>query len=1114
MQFYDPENQTNCNFHYSIPGPQDPVLTIRLVMHVIQRETPENKLNFDETDPDHVAYLIQSFDKLNLIYELNDVKMCDGMSQGYQNVRDSRVRFQLDGIQYHRDDEHYTQTGEGKLLQYGYCPERVINVFFIERHDAVKHSGKVIGSNHFEMVGFYNSYLEIGNQSDFMASVMAHELGHIFGLGHSWNQVNVFSDICQSDSEWCSDPAVCPNNVMGNPPRKYFSPQQLGYIYHTLQSNTGKTRYINSDYDVNASIYITEPTIWDKPMVVLGDIHVATGAELIVQCKVIMKPAGRIVVYRGARLIIDGLQSNVIFSNGNVLPPKGGLITVENSTVTSDCEDGEGYPFWKGIEVWGNTNKQVGADILDPANPLASDDPGILILKNGGAIWRAETGVYGQARQEDINWPNQWDYFGGIIHVDLGVFQNCGTAISYLSRKPIAVPSRLNSCYINVQPSAPASAFGKAKGLCVTRVNGLEIDNQSVFHRLNEGIVLHDAHAEVRRSSFQNVRYGIYKNGLMTSLQGETYIGGGSDLGNVFQNCYLPIYGQNVGKITVSYNTYVACTHGAVLDGPSIFNISFNTIINNSSSSSTFGGFAALNTGGAGANSLLLCNDFVNTGSADPIWFGLYLGGDNASTVFAGNTFSSRFDTYVTDYGVPGYLPDQKLDLQPNFNRFTSVAESYHLADIFTHSPNFGHSLSFKYFPPVDNCDSEYMSSRPKEGLCFDPHVTPYFFHNDDELVGFDIPICADFEPTYPTRIQLGDCGSHIACIDSLNYRLAMIDSKLADRDSPVLYGAIHSIPGALTTLTMLTDATPFLSDSMLITLATSAVDSSFRVGIMMDHVPLSPRVLLALKDLEWDSVTVRLLDSLSGFFSTNSRLMLLKERYELQSLKYGWLRQELDSLLVTGDSLMAWQLLVSDTARITQEWQLALRLYTDDLAGGSQMLASWPDAHPYDVAFKDIQQIHLALLEEGHAWVPANVDSVRLQQLAQHPSPYSGMAQALLYRLYDLVQDPVLTIVVDTASLRQAYSYRDQIVPSHIQSRLSVFPNPAFGEFRFHLEGALPLEAVDLYLYNMQGKLCFQDRRSVLHQVVNLEGLPNGMYFLRVVSEDGANHVVKVALW
>jgi hypothetical protein len=68
---YTPDNETSSlavsctDLSHFVPTESTPILTVRLAFHIIQREYPFPKGNFDETEQDDVDFLYALFDRLN-----------------------------------------------------------------------------------------------------------------------------------------------------------------------------------------------------------------------------------------------------------------------------------------------------------------------------------------------------------------------------------------------------------------------------------------------------------------------------------------------------------------------------------------------------------------------------------------------------------------------------------------------------------------------------------------------------------------------------------------------------------------------------------------------------------------------------------------------------------------------------------------------------------------------------------------------------------------------------------------------------------------------------------------------------------------------------------------
>lgn len=80
---------------------------MRLAFHVIQREAPLSKGNFDENDEDDVDFLYAVRDRLNALYGSGQEQWCECGYVETNHIRDTRIRFELVDIYYHRDNAGY-----------------------------------------------------------------------------------------------------------------------------------------------------------------------------------------------------------------------------------------------------------------------------------------------------------------------------------------------------------------------------------------------------------------------------------------------------------------------------------------------------------------------------------------------------------------------------------------------------------------------------------------------------------------------------------------------------------------------------------------------------------------------------------------------------------------------------------------------------------------------------------------------------------------------------------------------------------------------------------------------------------------------------------------------
>jgi hypothetical protein len=139
---------------------------------------------------------------------------------------------------------------------------------------------------------------------------------------------------------------------------------------------------------------ITTDETWTYTRDVGRDIVVKPGATLTIQnCEIRMPKDHRIVVERGAALVLDG------------------------ATLINHCEP------WMGVEVWGNSGKEhpLPGQVTGGFYPINLDDQGVVYLKNNSKIENAIVGIFAGRRT-----PEGYDaiYGGGIVIAENSHFIN------------------------------------------------------------------------------------------------------------------------------------------------------------------------------------------------------------------------------------------------------------------------------------------------------------------------------------------------------------------------------------------------------------------------------------------------------------------------------------------------------------------------------------------------------------------------------------------------------------------------------------------------------------------------------------------------------------------
>jgi hypothetical protein len=529
---------------------------------------------------------------------------------------------------------------------------------------------------------FYNNATNIY----FFPKVMNHELGHMCGLGHSFENVPCAGiDIdpileCNATppSIACSNGTSGSTNMMGyNAEQKSLSPCQWQKFYSFLAKNSVKWVKPPCAETIETSDIIIDghtETVWDEIKYINANIIIKTGSQLTLECKLFLGLEKRIIVERGAKLYVN------------------------SGTISSLCDG-----FWDGIHVHGNVYKEQPI-YSTQFNALAADDAGIVEISNASLIENARIAISTDA--PGMSYPDQVARWGGVVHVQESRFENNKKVAAFMKYPKTGFIKNKSLFYHNTISIDNSTNTIDPIGVTIWDTHGVTFSWNTFEKGLTHCIFGIDYSATVKQNNFYDV-----KNAHI--LMESTTSGGGSKETIIDDNTF---YGKNAtvsqGIISWSDNNAprtLSITNnrfdGNILYGIKIISstplrISGNTFaqkisifsieLDNTSENSDFA-------------SIVNCNTFVSTQNA------ISLRDDNKDVYFPGNIFEHGGSAIgITNYiGSPlakvGMTQSwaqldasQKIELKkyPSSNAFENVATR-----IFANSSR---ADEFDYYtPPV-----------------------------------------------------------------------------------------------------------------------------------------------------------------------------------------------------------------------------------------------------------------------------------------------------------------------------------------------------------------------------------------------------------------------------
>jgi hypothetical protein len=420
--------------------------------------------------------------------------------------------------------------------------------------------------------------------------------------------------------------------------------------------------------------HINTNTFFDTDMDMPGDIHVHSGAELLIEATIGMRQGARILVERNARLVIDN-----------------------QGIVTRGCD----APDWAGIQVLGN-NEKAQPERFDPLTD--PDQAGIVWIDNATVEW-ARCGVtagggYGE------------EFWGGLVWTNNTTFSNNRKDVEFMSYKFTTNRSR----FFNTTFTEIDDAFANTEGVTIWETDDIEFHNCTFSNMDLEGIRTYDAGVRVLNGcNFEENDMGISSYATYP-MSYKIYIGSGTGTENNFVNNryhvqaslatgWYGVYSNGMFSMDVINNNFSGGEYGVIVEGPSNFRIGGNSF-----EGVPIGSWAA-NTGFNNIfnQNLIGCNKYNQGGHS-----GIFALGENKQMQFLANDFdlSTGGQDFVLAPSFLNFVNGAIRDLQgnpevPASNCFTDPGNQ---TDILTWATTDPFTYYYQASEPPLDCDPEPLT--------------------------------------------------------------------------------------------------------------------------------------------------------------------------------------------------------------------------------------------------------------------------------------------------------------------------------------------------------------------------------------------------------------------
>lgn len=1133
-------------FQTYIPTINTPIKTIKIALHFFQKADGSNMWQNN-------AFTITNFNLavnwLNHRREFTDAP--SSPIAGVPFIADVRIRYELTGIYFYQDNALNASSNTNQLESAVMAadPNRLnsIPIYFT--------TGSYIGASAFATIPSYQnrtasaSVVIFGDGSNGVPSnTIDHELGHCLGLFHTYQtgccpetnnmtDPEYLSDVFDvSWNNYCSPPVntACyhlggwnwdpydhvtnpysTNNLMGACLYMgYVSPMQMGKMHRTLSTSNVRKYVKEMTSEANYPLVINNNETWDFDIQMYQDIVVKAGATLTIRCMVGMANNGRIIVERGARLIVDGGEINAWGTS------------------------------WAGIQVWGTSSQPQRIN----ANGLSTDQ-GIVKIINQGLLRDAKIGILTSKNDENgnIDWGG---YFGGIVQCDNAKFINNKISatfwayhnfipfngnkianISYINRSLFEVNSNLkdpNEPYLESFLNLWAVEGIKLYGNVYQNINPIlpSIENRGNGINTYDGSFFLDRYKVCSiygpngcagystniQSKFLNLNYGIHSTEAspFASITAND---------NDFINCNRAVYmsGTHNSKITNNRidiaqggsinNTYPYGIYSEVSTGYAISN---NTIT--TTAASDFNNLATgvffYQTGGL--------TNMLYRNTIDKINVATTIVGDNRGN-FAGEGLQLRCNQYgqTSQNWMDIWLHD---DGQPWGN--------VGMIDAIQGNSTNGANNRFSHNNATTPRDF-YDEGNPTVTYYFNPEVTqktqPIYFSS--QLLTYPNLSTHNFISQCPISLNPTDgtpVGHALALIAKNTASITTLKSHIDGNNTAGLLAAINSNMSAGNLKNVLEHASPYLSDEVLIAYYSKTSTPNGHIKDIHDkNKPVSQSVWQVLLDRNLPNGILKNLIEQQNTKIPSARILLETQIATLNQEKALAVDDQVKSMLndtINGynqDSIVT--LLIADNRIRSKTRLLSYYVANEKLAEATKLL--------YDIKaenngrldnFSQLQELIVNLKQTSDKIYTIKTDAQiknAIELIASDKNDYAyAHAQALLskvfgYKYYEYVKLPSAGNGLRLKQNKETESF-DPIINSML-----IYPNPSNSNTNVLCLLPEQFSTAEVVVYDLLGKQLLRETLSKdkTSAILNTQNLTAGIYFVNLLIDNNLTETKKL---